>query len=387
MALGEAYGQTDVMHDPRYLASMISNPNPRIRAQGEAAMKALEMEQQRQFHEQEFNERQHAAQTQHDETAASREEAGRSAHEDRASREKDLESARQMRIQDQQNNSLLEAARTTTDPAESKMLMDQWKQKNGIAVPQATPDPKTAALQAFHGQQPTASASTALAPSTLAGGNWEVGPTTPTGTQLNVNAGRVFNTGAPTGSDVNVNTGEFVPQGREGTINGQPAGQAIAEGAIKTGIRPESPSGTAALAAMDKAGTAFAGGGGFPAGPVRRAEPVSTGLSANPAPREGGYPTGAESSPTLAQTNPTPKETGFPTGAPPFAPGSLAAQPQPNTTPAPGTQFQGPVTATVGFLGQPNAPVPAPANTPPAMPPPQRTLTDEEKRQQQMVGM
>jgi hypothetical protein len=287
-----------------------------------------------------------------------------------------------MRIQDQQNNSLLEAARTTTDPAESKMLMDQWKQRNGLAVPQATPDPKTAALQAFHGQQPTAPVSTALAPSSLAGGQQDTRPVTSTGTQLNVNAGRVFNSGAPAGMDVNTNTGEFIPQGREGTINGQPAGQAIAEGAVKTGIRPESPRGTTELAAMDKAGSAFVGGGGFPIGPVRRAEPVSTGLVSNPAPKETGFPTPIESN--------APKTPDWTTGVGHigFAPGSLAAQstPQPNATPAPGTQFQGPLTAASGFVGQPNAPLPTPAGTPPAMPPPPRMLTDEEKRQQQMAG-
>lgn len=55
-------------------------------------------------------------------------------------------------------------------------------------------------------------------------------------------------------------------------------------------------------------------------------------------------------------------------------------QPTPNPTPAPGTQFQGPVTATAGFLGQPNAPTPPPANTPPAIPPVNKPTPEEERR-------
>ncbi len=49
-------------------------------------------------------------------------------------------------------------------------------------------------------------------------------------------------------------------------------------------------------------------------------------------------------------------------------------------TPAPGTQFQGPITAAAGFAGQPNAPTPPPSTTPPALPPVKRPTPDEERQ-------
>lgn len=59
----------------------------------------------------------------------------------------------------------------------------------------------------------------------------------------------------------------------------------------------------------------------------------------------------------------------------------LVGSPNPKeATPAPGTQFQGPVTATAGFLGTPNAPAPQPALTPPAIPPTIKPTPEEERR-------
>jgi hypothetical protein len=49
--------------------------------------------------------------------------------------------------------------------------------------------------------------------------------------------GQIYN--GPPGYDLNINTGEWVPTNRVGTINGRPATQVIAEGALKRGVSPE----------------------------------------------------------------------------------------------------------------------------------------------------
>lgn len=54
----------------------------------------------------------------------------------------------------------------------------------------------------------------------------------------------------PAGYDYNVSTGQYLPKSTVGMINGRPAGQVIAEGAQKTGIKPESPSGLSAYAGL-----------------------------------------------------------------------------------------------------------------------------------------
>jgi hypothetical protein len=45
--------------------------------------------------------------------------------------------------------------------------------------------------------------------------------------------------GGPKGMDFNTNTGEWIPSNTVGTINGRPATQVIAEGALKRGVSPE----------------------------------------------------------------------------------------------------------------------------------------------------
>ncbi len=58
--------------------------------------------------------------------------------------------------------------------------------------------------------------------------------------------GQIYN--GPPGQDLNINTGEWVPSNTQGTINGKPSGQYLAEHAH--GVEPESPSGRIAYAQL-----------------------------------------------------------------------------------------------------------------------------------------
>jgi hypothetical protein len=91
----------------------------------------------------------------------------------------------------------------------------------------------------------------------------------------------------PQGYDLNVNTGEFVPSSLVGTINGRPATQVIAEGALSQGVSPEDTRSRAVYNQMI-------------------------------------------SDRSMAQRNPPPNENMIPTPVGPFSPADLAGKPRGN---------------------------------------------------------
>jgi hypothetical protein len=117
-------------------------------------------------------------------------------------------------------------------------------QQGKTTAPSPTTVAPSAAAAKAQAQPPPAPQGGGFAPTDLVGGEAPTAPQ-PQG-PTTAPAGSPFEN-LPPGYNINVNTGEFVPSNTVGTINGQPAGEAIAQGALRTGISPESPSGTAAL--------------------------------------------------------------------------------------------------------------------------------------------
>lgn len=399
MALNEAYGQTDVMHDLNYIRSLLGNPNPRLRAQGEAALRDLQARENQHEQLMQFQQREADRQAAHEGNLGVREagvenqrlakeelnQRGQAAEGDRKTALMAHLLANPMALQNLQGN--------TPDAAINKAIVNKMLSDAGVSVTMPT-DPKLAAAAKLAGkpapvgevlggggQQP-ATQSTSL-PAGFAPGN----PGSPTvgplpNIQRNVDAGHVVGPMAaqiPAGNDFNFNTGELVAKNKEGTINGMPAGRAIAEGAMRTGIMPESDTGTRALKAMNtkpqfsanqSPEPAFRGhGAGSSWGPSELA-------ATPPAPQQSKLVGAGElASPplTLGEGVQAPKVAGLP-------------NPNPNPTPAPGSQQPGAIASTVSDVAKnpftlPNAPVPNLALTPPALPP-SKKLTPEE---QQMV--
>ncbi len=350
--MNDAYGQTDVMHDPNYLRSLLAHNNPRVRAQGEEGLRQLQAQEVHQQQLAEFQQREMDRNRAHDENLGLRQSEADSRGVQREAMAGDKEKAGEDRRAAMLHTILNDP---TADPDMKKAIQGHLLKQAGVSYT-PTVDPKVAALARSKGiQAPT--------PQTVGGAPQGTAPVTSPGTgvsapfgqpavQRNVDAGHVVGPLAstiPAGKDLNFNTGELVDKNHEGTINGQPASRALGEGALRTGISPESPAGIRGLAEATQ----------------NRALSMN-----NPAPNEN-----MTANPVTPTWSPT-QLVGQPQTAPSVAP----TGPPSNPTPAPGTQFQGPVTAAASFVGQPNAPVAQPALTPPALPPVKRPTPDEERQ-------
>jgi hypothetical protein len=435
MAAGQyAYGQTDVMNDPNYIRAMLQrNPHDPLRQAAEKNLEYLQHQQTLQQSERNLQENIAARRQTVEEGRADRaQRAGETAqyHQDQLNQRKAEQLQRAAEAGDRSAQRVLAALPFINimnygkdAPAIQKKILDQFLSQQGVPTTVTpTVDATTQAAQRAAGAlgkpvaQPAGQAPTtapqqtprsgitplSAAPSTLAAlqGQPEAGAAQPTGapqpaerpptsadlfaqgkaqaqTQGTpyVEGGQVY--GGPKGQDYNVSTGEWMPSSLQGTINGKPAGQAIAEGAVRTGITPESRTGLAALRQMS----------------------VERGIAGgNPPPNEAMTPTPV-GQPQVAQgappTEPPPVLGGGPSPAGSLFSGGQGANalvgPQPNPTPA-GTPAPSIVSqAATAFQ---NAPItePTPAETPPAQPTPQPSgptpeqLAAEEARRKQQLG-
>src|SRR5215472_16414297 len=130
---GEAYGQTDVLHDPNYLMSMIKNPNPRIHAEGLARLQQLSSGEGRDERAAEFAERLRAQQGEQAENANIRRLRERDLQETRESRLADQEAVqKETRLQHLGNLIQNASQYGITDPAQLKAITDQFLMAHGI---------------------------------------------------------------------------------------------------------------------------------------------------------------------------------------------------------------------------------------------------------------
>lgn len=217
--------------------------------------------------------------------------------------------------------------------------------------------------------------------------------------RYNVEGGRInpqfaAEMGIPPGYDFNFNTGRIVPQSYEGTINGQPSSQAVAQAALRTGKNPVySP---AAMSRLDAAKQQAADAAPYAGKPT---------VEVNP---QGFVKTGAEGGPV-----PAPPGAGEPVNPITMAPAALA-RPQTQEQPQPQVPGQPPPATTQpstggtenaynvlktnpldvlknvgqglvpGLFGYPTGTVGAERVKPPPPPPP--IVEDEEKKKKQQQG-
>lgn len=323
MALQEAYGQTDVRHDPNWIINnYLGSRNPTQQAIGHAMLQNLEREQRdremRQNLELQLGSREATAA----EGRASRESIAHEGAAERASRERAIEQARTDSLAERQMEAKYKEYDALTDLStklppndpRQKQIQDRAASLMGFPAQGAAPQtPAQAALQragqaagervaptqgaasaaggiaaaappaGAAGTPPTGTAPTGtFSPGTLTqGGGAGVGTFADqaraaiehgkaTGTPY-LEAGQVFN--APRGYDYNVSTGQWIPSTTEGTINGIPASRALAEGALRSGVNPiYSPKAMDLLEGMRAEGKALTEAGLFkptlPVGPT-----------------------------------------------------------------------------------------------------------------------
>jgi hypothetical protein len=244
------------------------------------------------------------------------------------------------------------AATNPADAALRKMYQDQGR----TTAPSPTTVAPSAAAAKAQGQPPAPTGAD-FAPSELYGDEeTTTAPEAPTqiGGSPIMPANRLIQhgqiVGGPAGYDLNVNTGEYVPSNYEGAINGLPVGEAIARGAIKTGIAPESPRGIAALRTKQNAIA-----GGVPT--LNEELAVNSGMAPTTLVQQGATNKPFMGSPELF----SPEAAPVPQAAPQVVREGPGPAPTPGGTPAP----------ALGITKFENAPVPVPTpHRPPPVPMP-----------------
>lgn len=367
---------TDVMRDRNYLLALIRR-GPRDPL-AQAAEKQWELLNQQEAQgaqlgatRENLMEQISAREEAHGENIAQREQAAKQLADYR----EDLLAQRGEEAKDREAARVLAALQYETDPKVTKQVLSQFYASHGITSPGAAPtDPVTAAAQRFRaaqggtvapGTQPPTATPTATPVPAAPPATPTTTPPVPTTPPAPTGVPPVAGVPAPPPAEE-----EFMrPAGTVGYISGRPAGEVIAEGALRTGVMPQSESGRAALASkLSTEGLPFFSKSTTttPNAPVAAAtKPVAGGgLSLSDIFNRGAVRTGFEKPAT-------------PTPAPVFAPSSLAQGPTPEPTPS-GTPTLGPFSGAVpGPITQ--GPLPTPAGTPPAVPPPGPPI-DEEMR-------
>jgi len=403
---------TDVMHDRGYLTTLLSHANPRLRHQAQQALESLDREEARGIQQQQFGEQIAARRQAHEENVAQR-ELGRQNLEtyresmlaQREEGQKARDTALMMHLME--NPGQLEAMGYSKEQANALMqnLVNKQLSKIGIQPGAAAPDRLQQAVTQFAASrgEPVAPAAATPPIAQAAAGT----PATPTGGGATVGGGADteglptravtapladrIRAVAPPGMSYNVSTGEWIPSGTPGTINARPAGEVIAEGALRTGIAPESVSGTAALAQLRRAGvpsfehglptrgagSSYAEEGAAPAKPTTAAAPTPQGASFGERvlnwinPKRSYEPLQAGDIGGRAPAS-------QPAAPPAWSPEQLAEGKRPmvgpTPEPTPGVPpVPGPFSGSFGNVTQ--GPLPTPAGTPPPTP---AALSDEE---------
>jgi hypothetical protein len=411
--MADGYGQTDVMHDRNYLmALMRRGPHDPLAQTAKAQWELLNQQEAQQASL-------GATQANLEEQIRSRETGQALTREQIAQRDRetagyraDVLAQRGQEMQDRESartlasvQSLMEAYPGPEGQKRAQAVLNQYLAGRGITMPAAAPDAATVAAQQFAASQGKPVVGGAPTPTTpaaqpTAGAPQVTGapattpaagaPAAPTGARITgsvgvpgwsppINfapSGTVAPAPAPTGTVIPPELEYVRPAGTVGYINGRPAGEVIAEGALRTGITPESESGRTALAALTKPAT--------PLGAVAAEQPVTP-------PPEKKFtfmdwlagrttPTGGPAAPQPV----TPTFGGKGTGAGsawegPTSPGQLATGPTAGPTPEPtpgGPTPTGPFSGSIGNITQ--GPEPTPAGTPPAVPTPTPRIPDEE---------
>jgi hypothetical protein len=390
-----AYGATDVMHDRNYLlALMRRGPRDPLAQAAEKQWALMDQQETQQAQlgatRENLAEQIRSREGAQAENIAQREQRAKETGDyrsdllaQRAEEAKDRESARMLAVLPE----LITTYGPVEGPKRAKAIMDQFMAQHGVAAPAAgAPDATTAAAQRFAGKPVT-----------------EGAPPTAGGPAVDQSTGRHLTpqertaappiTFAPSGT-VAAPTApaaippelEYVrPPGTVGMINGRPAGDVIAEGALRTGVLPESESGKTAL-------TARLSKGGLP-GWTKTTEP--TGAVAAETPIKPPTPglnarLGAAGEAMSKYTDPLGTAVKAVGGL--FSGGGGGAEqivkggggPTPEPTPS-GPTPQGPFSGSIGNITQ--GPEPTPAGTPPAVPVPGGTPNIPAAMQRADVGL
>lgn len=359
-----AYGQTDVMNDPNWIIHNMAGRGPHdpIRVQMEAALKMIEMRQAENARQQTAQE---GAQTRAqiaEENNRTRQSGIDTASADRAAtlemeqgKNNQLNASREELRKSQQLDTVTKLLATTTPGSpEYKQLSAHAMKLVGVEPTAAAPGAQDALKSAVqsgaikvHGGQPQVGGTPPAATTPVSSGAPTTGTPPESGPFGAVDQGLGF---ARNGFPNLPNTPESAGFG--GTINGRPAGDVIAEGALKRSDRvgfnsiPEAESGQTALAAI-------------------RANPALNTVQ-NPPPHEDMVANPVSFSPGALAAQPQTGVGAGELGTPPSTLGNVnvagtkaplpGPNPVPNATPAPGA----PQPAFVGPLNiQPGA-VPAP---------------------------
>jgi hypothetical protein len=424
---------TDVWSDRNYLMALMQRrPGDPLR---QTAEKQWELLNQRESQAASLG----ATQANLAETIRSREAGQKEAEAARTERAKETAGYREdilsQRAEAQKNAEaarILTALQYETDPKVTKQILSQFYASHGVAPPTAAPDPAVEAArraraasgqpvanQPVTGQPPVEGVSERpLTPGQkrqeeVAGGRFspsgtvapsgtapatsepirppegltlsEMLKSAPSGTQL-VQAGGggyIYAPKTPLPGRFATPGGEVRPPGTVGYINGQPAGDVIAAGALRTGVTPQSESGRTALASqLSKEGLPFFSKTTEPTvAPVVAATPPAPGLNARLGTAGGTIdPLGAAGGRAISAisagignlfggpepTKPTFGGKGTGAGSE-WSPNQLASGPTPEPTPS-GPTPTGPFSGSIGNITQ--GPEATPAGTPPAVPVP-----------------
>jgi hypothetical protein len=309
--------------------------------------------------------------------------------------------------------SILEAYPGPEGQKRAQQVLNQYLSRQGITAPTTAPDAATAAIQRVQGKPPTGAPPAApgvdqarlnqallesrAMPGTVGrpeGGTPPTAAPTAGGRRIATPTGSIaapvepsqierMIAATPPGMAFSAERGGYIPATTQGTIGGRAAGDVLAEGALRTGITPESESGKAALAArLSKGGLPFYTKTTEPGGAAAAETPVKPPGVASQS-REATRPkvdlgSIGRSIGNLFGGEPTaPTFGGRGTGAgSEWSPEQLARGPVPEPTPS-GTPPVGPFSGSY-TAGAPQPPEPTPAGTPPAQPPP--PISDEELR-------
>ncbi len=397
--MNDAHGQTDVMHDPNYLRSLLAHNNPRFRAQGEAGLKQLEADEASKDRLAQFQQREADRNRAHDENLGLRQ----SEADNRGVQREAMAAEGKNKDEDRRSAMLHTILNDPTAKPEIKEAIQNHLLKQAGVTATLPVDPKVAALARSKGMQaPAPQTVGGNAPATTASAT--TSPTTPTGAEGSpqLTAAGV-SLGAPTPYPVLPNTPEqrFVPLGH-GSLEGSrfvndngnvgvqtPSGGRIGGVSEATVARhPEwSPSQLTAQQTPAATGTAPSNVAESRPDILPTARPGLEGAT-NFLHKAGDFLAGKVTPEQAAAGRPDIPGTERPGlglfggghGVTPIVNNQTPSTgPQP-ATPAPGTQFQGPVTGAAGFAGAPLAPTPPPSTTPPAIPPVKRPTPDEERQ-------
>jgi hypothetical protein len=391
----------DPWSDRNYLIGLLQRSNPRDPLR-QTAEKQWELLNQRESQQAQLG----ATRENLAETARSREAAQTQAAAERGERAKETAGYRQDVLSQREEAAkgaeaarVLGALQYETDPNVTKQVLAQFYAGHGIAPPTAKPDAAGEAARrarAASGQpvaptpaQPEASgvSERPLTPEQKRQEEVVGGRTPPTTTIapssfIDPATGLSTITGHRPGNFATPG-GEVRPPGTVGYINGQPAGDVIAAGALKTGVTPQSESGRTALASrLSREGLPFFSKTTEPTGVPPAAAPTAGAIPPTPSLNERLGGAGEALSKFTDPLGTVVRAAGAGIGN--LFSGGGANQivqggggPTPEPTPG-GPTPTGPFSGSIGEITQ--GPLPTPAGTPPAIPTPPPVISEEEKR-------